>query len=91
MNKLAWKRKKQFQKDVVVGRKNHGVSFCAGFIHVSAGVDANKNMLSDYMIYDNSSSQWNTLKLKRSKYEKDESIDAVFTKKNKKLDKTTQD
>lgn len=53
------------------------MSHCLGYIHISGGIDANKNMLTDYMIYDYNECQWITLKYKRSKYIKDDSIDAI--------------
>ena len=53
VSKLKWKRLKQKPTgQTIFGRKNHAMAFCAGFLHVCSGTDANLNMLNDYMIYD---------------------------------------
>lgn len=53
IQKLKWKRLKQKPTGTtMLGRKNHALAHCAGFVHVSSGSDANLGMLNDYMIFD---------------------------------------
>jgi hypothetical protein len=73
ISKLKWKRIKQKPTgSTMFGRKNHAISHCAGFVHVSSGTDANLSMLNDYLIFDLAEKEWTLLKLKRAKFDKDE-------------------
>jgi hypothetical protein len=52
---------------------------CGGYVHVTAGADANYGILNDYLIFDQRDKQWVSLKVKKGKFEQEHNVvDALY-------------